>query len=637
MCFKPFFLLLIVVFIISCAGPADSGLSDGEIKVLTIKDGSILEKGTALPVTLIYNESDYVFDYLNIFLYDDTGREVAANKIERNSIENNRKREIVLPENLGKGIYHVKFELYKSDKMIFSTITNFFNESSSYKLNNIQSYPPNPAPGEKVILIADFTIDPSSNPYFRWIIGKNTVFEGFYSEGANKYNWKTPAIEGAYSVTVELFPFKPEDKVFEKFSSAISTNSAVLVSESNRMISKELSPEISYSTLYHFRGDITDSGYIAQNKNNFEIVGNPLPDFKGGIYGYYFEKDKYIEIPSVIIPFSKDGVLHPFSIKIKFLCDYSKVADPAENSAFFSSISESGNFNISLGQYDKTQYFCEIVSGSNKFTSKAFHAKGTSNSTINLTLSFYPSNNGIYTGDTKILPVDNTLYNSTALNTSLGNSVPAGINSPNTETYSNQSYSANSCTVVWVINGETVACENIPFIPRLAENSGKTIIGGGIYPLLIDEAGIYSRNNEGKNSVDPYCFSSYNSEIFGSGLIFAEGFDYSLNLSPLKHDGSAIINSGMAFLKPGGWVCAGTKIPLSGNVEISITGSCAFVIRDLSGNDIFSRNITGMNESFIISNIASGNYDIFILNNDKNIIKSVDNILITRAHSNPVN
>ncbi|MCL2481062.1 MAG: hypothetical protein FWF38_05075 [Spirochaetaceae bacterium] len=565
----------------------DSTGSDEVIQLFTIKNGSVLETGAALPVTLVYNESEYLFDYLNILLYDDAGTELALNKIERSYVSSNRKREVILPENLEKGIYHVKFEVYNQDKLVFSNITNFFNEKSSYRINNIQSYPPNPAPGEKVLLIADFATnaDGFSDPYFRWIIGKNIVSEGYNSKGANKYSWTTPTVEGAYSITVELFPFKPLDKAFEKFSSAIYKTSAVIVSESNRMKSREFLPEASYSTLFHFRGEISDSGYLDADNGNFKIIGEPSPDFRGGIYGYYFEKDECIEIPNIVIPFSKEGVLQPFSIKLKFIDDYSNSSDLSQGFPFFNTYSEDENFRISVGQDSRTLYYCEIVSGTNKFKSKAYRSMSTLNDILNLTVSFYPNN--------------------------------------------------NSCAIIWIMNGETVCREDIPFLPVFPNrpgSSGKTTIGSGSCPLLFDEAGVYTRTIDGKNSVAPFCFRDYNSEIFGKSLIFAEGFEYMENISPLKNDG-AVVNNGLAVLKPGGWICAGAKISLSGNMEVSIiAGDCAIVIRDPSGVDIFSRNIKEGSENFIINNITSGNYDIYILNNYETKTTFIDSVLITKVH-----
>jgi len=582
---KQFALVIIVLLIISCAGPMDSTESDEGIKLFSIKNGSIIETGSVLPVTLVYNESGNAFDYLKILLFDDEGKEIAVNKIERSSIRSNRKKEIILPENLEKGIYHVKFEVYNFDKKIFSSVTDFFAEKNSYKLNNIQSYPPNPAPGEKVLLIADFStteVNRSSDPYFRWIMGKNILYEGYYSKGANKYNWTTPYIEGAYSITVELFPFKPLEKVFEKFDSAILITSSAIVSESNRVRTNEFLPEASYSTLFHLRGEISDSGYLAAADNaNFKVVGEPSLDFKGGIYGYCFKKNEYIEIPSLVIPFSKEGVLQPFSIKFKFIDDNSVSTDPSQN-VFFNSFTENEGFGISLGQEDRTQYFCEIVSGLNKFKSKAIRRKDTLNSPLNLTVSFYPNR--------------------------------------------------TSCTVVWIMNGETVLRDDIPFLPGIVEEYGRTTISSGLYPKLYDEIGIYTKTVDGKNSADPSCFKDYNTEIFGKSLLFAEGFESMETVSPLRKEG-AVVNNGQAVIKPNGWICVGNKIQLSGNMEVNIkSGDCNFAIRDQAGADVFSGNVKEGSENILINNITSGNYDIYVLNNDKSRTTFVESVLITKVH-----
>ena len=581
---KLFTIIVIISLIISCTGPFNPNEFDEDVKLLTIKNGSILEAGSSLPVTFVYDEFEFGFDHLKISLFDDTGKEVAVNQIERSNVGSNRKREIALPENLEKGIYHVRFELFNNNsKTVFSNTTNFFYGSSAFRLNNIQSYPPNPAPGERVLLIADFTAPSGFDPYFRWIVGRNIVSEGFFSEGGSRYIWEVPPFEGAYSVTVELFPFKPSDKVFQRFNSAISSNSSVIVSESNRIRSGDFLPKESYSTLFHFRGEIFDFGHLAAGNGNFKIIGEPSPDFRDGIFGYYFKRNEYIEIPSIVAPFSREGNLQPFSIKLKFINDYSVSADPSQNRPFFSVHSADENFIISLGQDSRTQYFCEIVSGANRFRSNVFRSASTLNTILNLTVSFYPS--------------------------------------------------VNSCTIVWMMNGETIAREVIPFLPNLVANQGKAIIGSGLFPILFDEAGAFTRTSNGRNSVSPFCFRDYNSEIFGRRFLFAEGFDYLEALSPLKSEGVAV-NNGFVTIAPRGWIRAGENIRLSGNMEVSMNvqaGNSAIVIRNSSGSDVFSRSVGERDGSFVINNMASGNYNIYILNNEARSAL-VDNLLITNVH-----
>ncbi|MCL2792918.1 MAG: hypothetical protein FWD87_07485 [Spirochaetaceae bacterium] len=580
---KYFSIILISSLIFSCTGPFNSNELDEDVTVFTIRNGSILEAGANLPVTLVYDEFEFGFDYLRIVLFDDEGKEIAVNQIARSQVGSNRRREILLPNNLEKGIYHVRFELFRNNRIVFSNITNFFYEDSSFRLNNTQSYPPNPAPGERVLFITDFTAPIGSDPYFRWIIGRNIVSEGFFSEGGNRFSWTTPSIEGAYSVSVELFPFKPLDKVFQRFNSAISSSSSVIVSESNRMRLGEFLPKESYSTLFHFRGEIYDSGYLAAGNDNLKVIGDPLPDFRGGVFGYHFNKNEFIEISNIVIPFSNEGVLQPFSIKLKFINDYSVSPDHSQNSPFFSVFSEDESFRISLWQDSRVQYFSEIVSGANRFRSNALRNRDTLNSTLNLTVSFYPGR--------------------------------------------------NSCTIVWMMNGETVARETIPFLPTLAVNQGKTTIGSGLFPMLFDEAGVFSRISSVGNSVAPFCFRDYNLDILGRSFIFAEGFDYLETLSPLKKE-SAVVNNGLANISPGGWIRAGNDVRLSGNMEVNIVmgaGVCTFVIRNSSGVDIFSRNIISGSENFMIDNIASGNYDIYILNNNETRSTFVDSLLIANV------
>ena len=79
-----------------------------------------------------------------------------------------------------------------------------------YRLESIRSYPPDPVPGEKIIIKADYSSPDSSDPWFRWTVDSDIVSEGFASENGNTAALDLLPSNGVIAVTVEMFPFKPD-------------------------------------------------------------------------------------------------------------------------------------------------------------------------------------------------------------------------------------------------------------------------------------------------------------------------------------------------------------------------------------------------------------------------------------------
>ncbi len=569
------------IFLIACTNPIGSNDSEEAVTVYTIKNGSILETGSALPVTLVYDESVSDFDYLMISLYDDAGTELAANKISKNTIGNNRKKEIDLPGNLEKGLYHIKFELLKGDTVVFSSVTDFFSETGNYAVKTMLSYPPDPAPGENVLLIADSVYPAGRDPYYRWEINGKIVHEGLFSAGGNKYSWKTTANEGAFPVRVEMFPFAPSKAVFDNFISPFYNESIIFVSESNRKRFNEFTPESSYSTLFHFRGEITDSGYNSIKGAAGIITGSPALDFRSGIYGYYFKNDDSISIPSLSVPFSKQGEMQPFSIKFRFLPDYSAAFLEKQGTIpLFTAISDDGIFRLVSGFSGRGEYYLELVSGGRRFISRAYDSISATGSIINLNISVYPD--------------------------------------------------SGSSLIVWMINGKTVQKDKAPFRPEIENTKGRTVIGSSLYPLLIDEAGVFTKTSDGKSSVDPEAFKNYNLEKFGNDLIFAEGFDNNLNLRNITVSGTPEIKGGSVILDPGEMIRIGDQLQLSENVEIAVSGNCTLIVKDSEGKVTASGDFDNAGESLILEANPEERYNLFLENRDLISSGFADDILATR-------
>lgn len=564
-------LIIAIIILSSCSNPLETGVDMANVQLHTVKSGSIVKPNTPIPLTLIYEEAEGDFDSLTITLYNNAGEELASDTLSKSTAGNNKKTEIDLPSDLKNGIYHINYTLLKAEQIIFNQITDFFIHDGVFKIDTLQSYPPDPAPGEKVILVADYTSPAGSDPFFRWIIKDKIVEEGLASEGGSKYNWTTVAAEGAYPITVELFPFSPADSAFGKFSSALTRQYVIFVSKSNKTRTGEFYPESSYNTLFHFRGEILNEGYLAStlDQNTYTIKGNPVPDFGKGIYGYLFNPNDFIEIPKIVIPFSSQGEMESFSVKYRFLPDTYNVAEisPIPPNVFFSATSSDNSFVLQLGNSATGEYFYTFNNELGKFTYN--DNDNGQNRIINLTVSFYSD-----------------IVNKT-------------------------------CTMVWMINGKTVEKTEINFIPALRDAAGVTAIGSGFCPYLVDEVGIYTKNKEGNPAVSSSYFTDYNLEKFGSSLLFSEGFDYSSRENSFKQEGIEI-KDGQAVIPYGKEILAVEKISLSGSMEFIVEGNCSIEVRTQDGKTVYTTPSVSTSSDqkniFSINSIESGNYNIYLVN-----------------------
>lgn len=595
-------LTIATMILSSCSNPLETGTDMTNVQLHTVKNGSILEPNTPIPLTLIYEEATGNFDSVTITLFNNEGEELASDILSKNAAGNNKKTEIDLPTNLENGIYHINYTLLNKEKIVYSQITDFFIHDGVFKIDTIQSYPPDPALGEKVILVADYTSPAGSDPFFRWVIKDKTVKEELASEGGSKYNWKTVAVEGAYPITVELFPSAPSDSAFGKFSSALMRQYVIFVSKSNKIRTGEFYPASSYQTLFHFRGEIADEGYLAStlDQNTYIIKGNPVPDFGKGIYGYLFNPNDFMEIPKIVIPFSSQGEMASFSIKYRFLPDIHNVlknvtdnadadvteASPIPPNVFFSAISSDNSFVLQLGNSAVGEYFYTFNNESGKFT----YSGDGQNRIINLTVSFY----------------------SDVIN--------------------------KKCTIVWMINGKTVEKKEINFIPVLRKTAGVTAIGSGFCPYLIDEVGIYTKNEEGNPAVSSSCFTDYNLEKFGSSLLFSEGFDYSSRENSFEKE-EIEIKDGQVVIHSGEEILAVEKVSLSGSMEFVVEGNCSIEVRNMEGKTVYASPsvLTSPDQKNTFSvNLESGNYNIYLVNSGEQPINIVASLLAIKTASETI-
>ena len=583
---KKIVLLLIIFTLFSCADPAV--LEDGSDSVMlySVRDGGLLSYGSPLPVTLSFNEENGDFNTLEIFLYSDDGNMIASETVSKESFEKNVKREVVLPDNLEKGVYHVRFTLLSSGRITEEITRSFFYDKDLYRIINVKSFPPDPVPGEGFTLKTDYTAPEGSNPFFRWSVDGKVVGEGFADEKGNIVTLDSPLGEGIVPVVVEMLPYKPSDRYFKQFVSFFNAETSVFISEKNRQRLNELSGEDSYRILFHFRGDLSDSGFVLSEDGGgnaeISVSGEPEPDFKNSIYGYSFTPSDSVTVPYMAFPF-RGSHLSMSTVRARFLPDYEKMffGDYVLSEyPLLSTASSSGDFRVDIGVSGRNIYYADIKApyGSFRSTSEYFSYHG--NEITDLAVFFYPG--------------------------------------------------LNSTDLVWVVNGVTLKKEKIPFSLSSSDTGGYTRIGG-LYALL-DEAGIYVRDSDGNDSVESTLFRDYMKKVYNGDFVFADGFDMNGSGDNYAEKGRGVFESGFLKLSPSSEILVCENIALSDPVEIRTEGEAVISVRDSRFNTVFKSSVSSdIPLHFDPSDYKSnGNFNIYLLNDKKREILEIDNILIIR-------
>ena len=343
----PIFILLIF----SCqapGGPEDfpppEELSEEEAaetgQVKSIGRGKFVSKQESIPIEVDTENLEEEAAELLINLTDTSGTIVASQKhFFEESPEKVNLPDLVLPE-IPEGQYVLHYIFYNKEGEAFhEEKVSFFYITQTYEINGIWSFPNAIQPRSTAMLKADLNMPKESNPYLRWKVGDAVVSEGYNSEGARSFSWIAPEVEGIYSVSLELFPVKPEEET--AFSSEIQMDTEIYVSSEPEPDKRELQPEGRYYSLYHFRGNTFDSGY-RQDAGKAAVTGTPELKLKGETYGYYLDGASGFTVPELLLPLEGTKLL-PFSLVMK------AIFEPlAPNRLLFSSAAEDGAFTFSL-------------------------------------------------------------------------------------------------------------------------------------------------------------------------------------------------------------------------------------------------------------------------------------------------
>jgi hypothetical protein len=462
-------------------------------------------------------------DRVEILLLRSDGSRLGSRTLEGSELEQASLPPVEVPE-LEPGTYGIEFHLYADGEETAVEKRTFFVAPDSYEIVGVSTFPASVYPGATGIAQVQVDVPEQADPYLRWSLEGTVVAEGSLSAGMDEVRIAAPSEEGVYSVQVELFPNAPRDDRGFGFTSEVRQSSKLVVRQNIELGAKELSPEGSYYSLFHFMGNTRDSGarvgLHADAPQEVSSFGEPRFDIRDKVFGYRLDGGSGIAVNDVIIPF-RAGRLTPFSLNLRVL-----PTDMSSEGTLFHTESADGAFsaNLSLG-----------VDGQLRLALAYRGARARVSSEPGLVEAREPADLSV-----GVIPEQSTL------------------------------------SVVWYRNGEQRGTSSASFEPgrgtgKDQQSSGQDASGGdseaadwqrmagrstlgaesGGFVGLIDEFGVYFRDRSEQPNTDNELFRKAASEQYGNRLVYAQGFEGVSIPEELVIRGDAAVSGSTLTLKPG--------------------------------------------------------------------------------------
>jgi hypothetical protein len=426
---------------------------------------------------------------------------------------------LLLPDSLPVGYYKIVLTLHSATADLTTTSIPVFvvKDASAYSIRSITSTPPAVSSGQPCFLSADILAPDGSNPYLRWSVGKTVIGEASLADGGDQISWTVPEKTGMYSVTLELFPVSASSSF--SFTSAVSQTVKVAVDQGASSVAAsatELGPESSYYALFHFSKDLQDIGIRSRSATVSSVssqksVKPVLRSFPEGIgFGYEFTGSFGVDGSDFLLPI-ENGALAPFTVVIR--------AYFRQNTTSASLLTTSNDgFTFSIIADSAGGLAAAFVSGDTSITSSAgTYLRGAHEAAITV--------------------------------------LPSGTGSIRRETMD----------ILWFVDGQLVHVdrEKTGFTGMTKGQASYRIGGIGEYQGILDELGIYTRNDAGISTSLPF-FQRESAKKYRNTLLYAAGFDgVALDQGVAVSGEASLVTNGLSLGKGGTVTFPDLEIPES--------------------------------------------------------------------------
>ena len=500
-----------------------------EVKVETIEPGLALAPESEIPFRIardpVFVGDPETADSLVVELLDADG--VLLGEQTYTSVDQAMDLPPLQLPDLGDGIFVLRTVYMDGEEPVEEELIPFFVTASEFELVGLSSYPATLYPGSAGLLSVNLEMPVGSDPYVEWYLDDEQIQAGLVSETGNQLELQAPGRSGVYTIRVGLYPFQPvltgEILRNVEVPPPYSYESELVVSTDPVLTPSDLTPERSYWVLHHFLGDLRDSGArtdmfdvragsaaSAQLPTSARAIGDPELAVETDVFGYRLDGDDGFELGGLILP-AWDGAISPFSVSLRLQpetfteqSNLLRVAAGTE-SIFRVFLDDEGRVLLELGQ-DGTLSTADPLL--------------TVGETSVVTISFWPLGN-----QTLIqFYVDGELVLAQSVDWNIAD--PGRIPDP-----------VASTDEGWMA------------LP------GSALIGGPDgFAGIIDEFGVYFRDEGDQPSPDTEIFASAMEQAYGDKLVYAEGFEGTTIPEDVRAEGDVEIAGGQLVLGSGGAV-----------------------------------------------------------------------------------
>ncbi len=204
--------VLTLLIFSSCSQDSVMSVEGGEeYSVETLADGTVLEQGSSINITL--SEMGSRATLVRIILSDGDGTEIASTEVDP-SLLKGLGLPMDLPEDLEDGVYTLNFTVLDGSEVLHEESRYLYVVSGVFEVESLETYPPGVGPGDSLSARATLNVASGYNPWIRWTLDGIVLKEGFLSDTGFLCIFEVPETEGIYSLKVELFPVEPGDHHF---------------------------------------------------------------------------------------------------------------------------------------------------------------------------------------------------------------------------------------------------------------------------------------------------------------------------------------------------------------------------------------------------------------------------------------
>ncbi|MFP4066309.1 MAG: hypothetical protein ACLFS5_02290 [Spirochaetaceae bacterium] len=507
---------------------------DEELEITTVDEGAVLDGGASVPIEVSRRRTDGAesepFDAVAVELRDGDDTVVRDRQVETAVLAAGD----IPPFDLDDpepGVYRLLVTARRGGRVVSEHERTIFilEDADVYEITSISVHPPALAPQRKGVAEARVSLPEAVPVWLRWTLDEQTIAEGYLEDGLRQLALEAPAERGAHTLTLGLYPYGPPPTGYDG-PAPIRRSSRLLVAGDEEKREPHLGPRESYFALFRFDGTTADDGVAAELTDaehlEAELIGKPRLRVSDRLFGYELDGRSGFEVPRLLLP-ARGETLSAFSINLRLR------ADDLDHGQQILEMEEYGG----AGGGD-TGSAGAGSGGAGGGMGLSLHVGGEDAVTLELRSA---GEQGLSRPDVPILaegePVD------------LSIAVTPGAEETTVRWYAGERFVSESRIAVGFPPPEQGAPWRRP--------AGTTRIGGGFadgdiagFEGIIDEFGIYFRDEDGRPGVYSDMYRDARRREHGSALIYAQGFDRDGIPAELEAHGEVRSEPGVAVLEP---------------------------------------------------------------------------------------